>query len=206
MEIKILNDLYSDENTYFLIKNGECIVVDPGNDFEKIKSFSEDLKIKYIFLTHCHYDHISAAPELIELTGALLCCTEECAANIANPNINLTEFGLGRKMSINNVDIILNDEAEFDFNGEKIKIIKTPGHTNCSTCFLFGDNLISGDTIFQRNVGRWDLPTGDGRILVKTIKNKIFTLDENINVYPGHGSKTSIGYEKKFNLFIKQED
>ena len=122
MEIKILNDLYSDENTYFLIKNGECIVVDPGNDFEKIKSFSEDFKIKYIFLTHCHYDHISAAPELIELTGALLCCTEECAENIANPNINLTEFGLGRKMSINNVDIILDDEAEFDFNGEKIKI------------------------------------------------------------------------------------
>ena len=81
--------------------------------------------------------------------------------------------------------------------------MKTPGHTNCSTCFLFGDNLISGDTLFQRNVGRWDLPTGDGRILVNTIKNKIFNLDEDINVYPGHGSKTSIGYEKKFNLFIK---
>jgi len=203
MEIKILNDLYSDENTYFLIKNGECIVVDPGTGFDKIKSFSEDIEIKYIFLTHCHYDHISAVPEIISETGAKLCCTSECAENIKNSDINLTEFGLGRKLCIENVDIILKEEEVFDFNGEIITTIKTPGHTSCSTCFMFGDNLISGDTVFLRNVGRWDLPTGDGRQLVKTIKDKIFTLDENLNIYPGHGAKTSVGYEKKFNLFIK---
>ncbi len=199
MEIKILNDLYSDENTYFLIENNKAIVIDPGSSFEKTEKFAEGIDIEYIFLTHCHYDHITCANELKEKYNAKVCCTKECEENVKNPNVSLTLMGLGKKLIVD-ADIILDED--FDFYGNKIKIIKTPGHTSCSTVFLAGENLFSGDTIFYQNVGRWDLPTGDGDTLVSSIREKIYTLPENINIYPGHGKSTSVEYEKKYNMYV----
>ena len=203
MQIKILNDLYTDENTYFLIEDGQAIVIDPGTNYEKIKEFSKDFEIKYIFLTHCHYDHISAVNEIVAETGAKICCSKECQEHIKDINISLTKMGLGVPLIIDNADIILSDGEEFDFNNTKIKAIKTPGHTSCSTCYLMEDNLFSGDTLFFQNVGRWDLPTGNGEELIKSIKEKIYTLSDDIKVYPGHGKETTIGYEKKFNFYVK---
>ena len=84
-----------------------------------------------------------------------------------------------------------------------VKCIYTPGHTNCSVCYLFGKEMFCGDTLFLRNCGRWDLPTGNEEDLRKSVKEKIYTLDENIILHPGHGEDTSIGYEKKFNFYIK---
>ncbi len=202
MEIKILNDIYSDENTYFLIENGKAIVIDPGNTLEKTEEFSKGLDIEYIFLTHCHYDHITCVNELREKYNAKVCCTKECAENIKNPNVSLTLMGLGKRIVIEKADIILDEKTDFDFYGNKIKTIKTPGHTSCSTVFLAGENLFSGDTIFYQNVGRWDLPTGDGEILANSIREKIYTLPENTKIYPGHGKSTSVEYEKKYNMYV----
>ena len=199
MEIKILNDLYSDENTYFLIENGKAIVIDPGCSFEKTVKFADDLEIDYIFLTHCHYDHITCVNELKEKYNAKVCCSKECAENIKNPNVSLTLMGLGKKLTVD-ADIILEDE--FEFHGNIIKVIKTPGHTSCSTVYLTGENLFSGDTIFYQNVGRWDLPTGDGETLANSIREKIYTLPENVKIYPGHGKSTSVEYEKKYNMYV----
>lgn len=203
MEIKVLNDLYSDENTYFIIKNGEAIIIDPGCPFDKIKDFSENIKIKYIFLTHCHYDHISTVNDIINLTGAKVCCSKECSEHIKNINISLTKMGLGIPYVIENTDIIFDDGEKFIFNGETIKIIKTPGHTSCSVCYMINNNLFSGDTLFFQNVGRWDLPTGNGANLTSSVKEKLYILPDETIVYPGHGRKTSIGYEKKYNMYIK---
>lgn len=199
MEIKILNDLYSDENTYFLVENGKAIVIDPGSSFEKTVKFAEGIDIEYIFLTHCHYDHITCVNELREKYNAKVCCTKECAENIKNPNVSLTLMGLGKKVTIE-ADLILDEE--FDFYGNIIKVLKTPGHTSCSTVFFMGENLFSGDTIFYQNVGRWDLPTGDGETLGNSIREKIYTLPENVKIYPGHGKSTSVGYEKKYNMYV----
>ena len=205
MEIKVLNDLYTDENTYFIIENHEAIVIDPGVSYEKILSNIYDIKIKYILLTHCHYDHIGSVNKLISCFDAKICCTEECAENIKNVNISLTQMGLGKPEIIENAHIIFNDGDEFDFSGNKIKVIKTPGHTSCSVCYMIEDNLFTGDTLFFQNVGRWDLPTGNGETLIKSIKEKIYSLDDDITVYPGHGNKTSVGYEKKFNFYVNEK-
>lgn len=201
MEIRVLNNIYTDENTYFLIKDGKAIVIDPGESYEKIMDFAKNIKIEYVFLTHCHYDHITAANDLRK-NGALLCATKECAENIKNPINNLSGLWLDEKIIINGADIILTEEEVFKFHGTDIKTIKTPGHTNCSSCFLAKNKLFSGDTLFFQTTGRCDLPTGSIISLQNSIKNKLYILDDNTEVYPGHGRKTSIGYEKKFNLSV----
>lgn len=203
MEIKILSDIYMDENTYFVIKNGKALVIDPGSSAEMVLEYAGDCEIKYIFLTHCHYDHIKGALKLRELTGAKICATGECAENIKNPAINLSGAWLDSEIIIENTDIILSEEEDFDFEGITVKTIKTPGHTNCSSVFLMGNTLFSGDTLFLQTTGRWDLPTGDEKILRNSILNRLYTLDDEITVYPGHGKKTTIGYEKKFNLVCR---
>lgn len=201
MEIKILNDINMDENAYFLIENNKAIVIDPGSSFEKTVDFIKGFDVEYIFLTHCHFDHITCVNELREKYNAKVCCTSECAENIKNPHISLTITG--NYESIEDVDIILDEKEDFEFYGNKIKTIKTPGHTTCSTVFKMGENLFSGDTIFYQNVGRWDLPTGDGKELIKSIKEKIYTLPEETTIYPGHGKSTTVGYEKKYNMFVR---
>ena len=183
MEIKILNDFNMDENTYFLIEKDKAIVIDPGSTLEKTEEFSKGIQIEYIFLTHCHYDHLKCVNELREKYKAKLCCTKECAENLKNPHISLTLTGMWKSLVIDNVDVILEEDKDFEFYGNKIKTIKTPGHTSCSTVFLEGDNLFSGDTIFYQNVGRWDLPTGNGEEIKKSIKEKIYTLPEETKIF-----------------------
>lgn len=203
MEIKVLTDIYMDENAYFIIDNNNAIVIDPGSYAEDVINFAKDINIKYIFLTHCHYDHIKGVRKLREITGAEICVTSECAENIKNPDINLSGAWLDEKIVIENPENILSENTDFIFEDIQIKTIKTPGHTNCSTCFIIGNDLFSGDTLFLQTTGRWDLPTGDEDTLRKSIKEKLYTLNDNINVYPGHGKKTSIGYEKKFNFLVR---
>ena len=207
MKFKRIENYKTSENSYIVYdevsKNG--FVIDPGCKTEDIlKAAAEDeINIKYVFLTHCHYDHIEYMEDLREKTSALLVCSKNCADNIKNPMINLSQMGLGYKIIAKDAEIVLDDNEDFKIDGINVKCIYTPGHTNCSACFMVENELFCGDTLFLRNCGRWDLPTGDEMTLVKSVKEKIYTLDENINLHPGHGEKTTIGYEKKFNFFIK---
>ena len=98
----------------------------------------------------------------------------------------------------------MGDNEEFNIDGLNIKCILTPGHTNGGACFLInGKKLFSGDTLFLRSIGRSDLPTGNPIELINSIEKRLYKLDDDIEVFPGHGGKTLIGYEKKFNMFIK---
>ena len=207
MKFKRIENYKTSENSYIVYdevsKNG--FVIDPGCETEDIlKAAAEDeINIKYVFLTHCHYDHIEYMEDLREKTSALLVCSKNCADNIKNPMINLSQMGLGYKIIAKDAEIVFDDNEDFKIDGISVKCIYTPGHTNCSACFMVENEMFCGDTLFLRNCGRWDLPTGDEMTLVKSVKEKIYTLDENINLHPGHGEKTTIGYEKKFNFFIK---
>lgn len=208
MKIKTLNNYYNDENTYIVYdentKNG--IVIDPGYKCDGIlKSAADDgINIKYIFITHCHYDHISDLEPLREKTGAKLVSGDKGSINIGNPDINHSVSGLGYALSAKKSDIILKDNEEFIIDGLRIKCIYTPGHTNCGVCYLINyKKLFVGDTLFLRSIGRHDLPTGDAQTLVNSIKTKLYTLDDDTDVFPGHGEQTLIGYEKKFNLYVK---
>lgn len=202
-----LENYHNTENSYIVYDENTLngFVIDPGNDTDKIIKTAEDenIKIKYIFITHCHYDHIEFMELLRKKTSAPLVCGDKAAINIKDPDINLSYAGLGYEICAKNADIILNDNEEFVIDGMKIKCIYTPGHTNCSVCYLVGDDIFCGDTLFLRNCGRWDLPTGNEETLISSVKHRLYTLDENIRLHPGHGESTSIGYEKKFNFYIK---
>lgn len=206
MIIKTINNYFNDENTYIVYDetSKDGVVIDPGCGDNLINEFvnKNNISLKYILLTHCHYDHISDVKALKKKYDIKIVSGEKCAENLPNSDINLSEPGLGYKLT-ENIDIALGDNESINLSGISFKCIYTPGHTSCSVCYLCDNNLFSGDTLFLRSVGRWDLPTGDQATLEKSIPERIYTLADEINVFPGHGNKTSVGYEKKFNLFIK---
>ncbi len=209
MIIKKIIDFSTDENCYILHneKSDKCIVIDPGNSFLKLSELlkKDKLCVCAILLTHCHYDHVCAIEELKNLTNAYVIASEECKENIKNPVVNVS-YMFGENFFGDFVDKTMLDLEEIMLADMKIKCIKTPGHTNCSVCYLIENNLFSGDTLFLRTTGRWDLPTGDYNELFFSLNNKIYQMNEKIKVYPGHGNSTTIDYEKKFNMSINYQN
>ena len=205
MKIEILNNYLTDENCYLVYNNSSCIVIDPGISLDLIikKANELNVSIEYVFITHCHYDHIEYLEDLREKTGAKLVTSKNCADNIKNVNINLSAAALGKSIISKDAEIILNDNEKRSFCGMDVLCLYTPGHTNCGVCYVIENSVFVGDTLFLRNVGRCDLPTGDGNVLYKSIKEKLYTLDDDYKVYCGHGNPTTIGYEKKFNFYVK---
>ncbi len=197
----------TNENTYLVYdeetKNG--IIIDPGCKIENIEQLilENGVNLKYILLTHCHYDHIESLIPLKEKTGAKIVTGDKGNKNIGDTKKNLTLYGLGYPISEIEADIILNDGEILTLDSLDIKCIYTPGHTECSVCYLCSNELFSGDTIFLRSVGRWDLPTGDFETIESSIKDKLYTLPDKTAVHPGHGDSTTIGYEKKYNFCVK---
>ena len=207
MKIIVLENYYTSENCYLVYDENtmDGVVIDPGYKAEEIKKRAdkEGINIKYILITHCHYDHIEYLEQIREITGAPLASGDKGSENIGNPNINLTYSGLGKEIYANPSEKILSDNEEFYAGSLKIKCIYTPGHTDCGVCYLIENALFAGDTLFLRNCGRSDLPTGNQEQLAKSIRTKLYCLDDETLVFPGHGNSTSIGYEKKFNFFVK---
>ena len=206
MNIKTINSYKTDENTYIVYdENGIGFVIDPGNSDEEIINVCNGLGIiiDKIILTHCHYDHIEYLEELRAKTKAQLICSKECSKNIKQPSVNLSYLGLGREIVAKDAEIILEDNQEIKIGNINVKCIYTPGHTNGCACFVAENNIFVGDTLFLRNCGRWDLPTGDENTLVQSIKNKLYKLNDDMVVFPGHGRETTIGYEKKYNFYVK---
>ena len=204
MNIERIVSLDNDENCYILYdetKHG--VVIDPGTDgsviFEKLKSLG--VKLKYILLTHCHYDHIEGMEKLKMLTGAEVCASFECNLGIQNPTTNLSKL-FSDYIKAEPADVILSNGDEIKFGNTVLKTITTPGHTKGGVCFLAENDLFSGDTLFLRSIGRTDFPGGDFKELEKSIKEKIYTLDDDIIVHPGHGNDTKVYYEKRYNMYV----
>ncbi len=197
----------TNENTYLVFdentKNG--VIIDPGCSMEQIEKMIKEngVTVKYILLTHCHYDHIMSVVPLKEKTGAKIVTGNKGSINIGDPDINLTTYGLGYTIQGIKVDIVLEDGEELKLDGLVFKCIYTPGHTSCGVCYHIENELFCGDTLFLRSCGRWDLPTGNKEILFCSIREKLYTLPDETSVHSGHGHDTSIGYEKKFNFCVK---
>ena len=197
----------TNENTYLVYdeetKNG--IIIDPGCKIENIEQMilENGVNLEYILLTHCHNDHIESLIPLKEKTGAKIVTGDKGSKNIGDTKKNLTLYGLDYPISDIEADIILNDGETLTLDSLNIKCIYTPGHTECCVCYLCCNELFSGDTLFLRSIGRWDLPTGDFKTIERSIKEKLYTLPDETAVHPGHGDSTSIGYEKKYNFCVK---
>ncbi|MGL4873493.1 MAG: MBL fold metallo-hydrolase [Clostridium sp.] len=194
---KIITGLY-EENTYLLIDENTkaCAIVDPGDEGERIIEKIENLQInpKYIILTHAHFDHVGAVDGLMKKYSIPFYMHKNEEEYVEKDS---TVFG-----NLKKTDRFVNEGDEIALGNTVIKVIHTPGHTKGGVCYLADSKLISGDTLFNGSVGRADFPGGNMSELLSGINEKLFVLDSNIEVYPGHGPKTTIGYEKNNNPFF----
>jgi glyoxylase-like metal-dependent hydrolase (beta-lactamase superfamily II) len=190
-------------NCYVIPSDTENLVyiIDPGASPDKIanlaKSFGCDDYV--ILLTHAHIDHISAIPELMELLP------------VSQFLLHKSDLGL-YKSPANELPPIMpaletHPTPSHDFTSCDFRIIHTPGHTPGCVCYHFEsiNALFSGDTLFNNSIGRTDLPGGDGVKIIKSIREKLFTLPDDLKVFPGHGNSTMIGIERKNNPYAGLE-
>ena len=192
-------------NCYLIYReeSKETIIVDPADCGEQIfqKLQSQGFTVSSILLTHAHFDHVLGASDLRRASGAKIYALEEERPLCENSETNVSAM-VGRPCTIR-PNAYLADGQELTLAGMTCKVIATPGHTAGSCCYYFeeAEVLICGDTIFQESVGRTDLPTGSASQLVRSIRERIFTLPEETQLFPGHGDSTTVGHEKKYNPF-----
>jgi len=181
----------------------EVIFIDPADrgDYLYKKMQEKGFHIAAILLTHGHFDHIWGAEELRRLSGAQIYASEEELGLLKDPEQNVSE-DMGRSCALK-PDILLKDREEMTLAGLHFQVILTPGHTSGSCCYYFPEEntLISGDTLFQGSVGRTDFPTGSSASIKQSVREKLMILPPEVNVFPGHGEQTTIGYEKMYNPY-----
>lgn len=202
MQIKIIKTGIYQANCYFLIdeKSGEGAIIDPGDDAQRIISELKVLSvnIKYIILTHGHMDHTGAINEIRKIVKAPVYINKQ-DEDMTQKGISLfpcfSDSGYDDNIYIKDGDILKLGENE-------IKCIETPGHSPGGMSFYISNMVFTGDTLFNGSIGRTDFPGGNNETLIKSIKTKLMILDEDTIVYPGHGEKTSIGYEKSHNYYL----
>ena len=182
----------------------QCVVLDPGYSGRKIARYihNEGCKLEDVLLTHGHFDHMMGVTFLMEEAGGRLCAFEDEQAVLEDPGMNVTAMA-GSAMTLQ-ADVYFRDGQVYETAGMKFTVIHTPGHTKGSCCYYFESDkiLISGDTLFQESVGRTDLPTGSMGTLVRSVREKLLALPEDVKVYPGHGESTTIGHEREYNPFL----
>lgn len=198
---EIYKDKYIEMNSYIIDYKGECFIVDPGYQKEKIQKIiiENNLDVKGILLTHSHLDHISATDVY---NVPIYMYEKEFDLFLYMYNDLYTERDIKRTYNLDGREIIkLQDEDTIPLGDKKISFISTPGHTKGSVCYKFENNLYSGDTLFKGTVGRTDLKTGSPTDMKQSILKLMNLLDDNTVVYPAHGERTTIGIEKLTNPY-----
>jgi len=210
--LKIKSFVFSpiQENTYLLYNEfKDCLIIDPGCYFpeekDELKAFitQSGLKPQMLLNTHCHLDHVFGNKEMAETYGLTLHIHEKEKGML---DLAPTS-GLMYNMPFDNYT----GKLEYIREGDKIPLgedsleaIFAPGHSPGHICFYCAKQgfIISGDVLFNRSIGRTDLPGGDHRQLIENIKQKLFVLPDETIVYSGHGPVTTIGEEKLYNPFL----
>lgn len=193
-------------NCYILAKgqNSSAIIIDPGEDEKKIRRILDKFGLKpgIIINTHGHIDHIGCDDKF----AAPIYVHELDAPLLRNAELNLSNF-LGGGFSVTSAEVrVLRDKDIIEFEGISLEVIHTPGHTPGGICLLMKKPqdkiLFTGDSLFYRSIGRTDFPGADERKLIGAIKEKIFTLADDTEIFPGHGPSSTIGKEKQENPFL----
>ena len=207
MEYKIMKLVVGElqENCFILFdENKDAFVVDPGGSSENIIEAIDknELNIKYILLTHGHFDHVGAVAALVKKYKAPVYMSKDDRAFLESPKeVRASAFGM--QIEAADVDVFVKEGDEIPFSEGTIKVIETPGHTLGSVCYLFENYLFAGDTLFNGSIGRTDFPESDHSLMIESLK-KLKKLDDEIYVLSGHGPESQISYEKMTNPYLRQ--
>ncbi len=192
--------IFGDEST------GGAIVVDPGDEIGRIEAVLErnGLHVTGIVITHAHIDHIGGAAKLRAKTGAPVYMNENDIALRDMLDTQASWTGI-RDPEKTEIDVTVKDGDAIKLADTEFQVLHTPGHTQGSICLLVEseNRLIAGDTLFYGSIGRTDLPGGDSRRIFASIKDKLLTLDDSVEVTCGHGPCTTIGRERRANPFLR---
>lgn len=191
----------------YLLSNAEGtrgIIIDPGMNPKSLIRRIERMQIEAILLTHTHFDHIGGVDEIRKLKQCPVYVHDLEADWLGDPKKNGSGRWpeLGGPITTDPAEYALDEGQVLDFLGVKIKVFHTPGHSPGSVSFLFDQHLFGGDVLFRLSVGRTDLPGGSNQDLLQSIHGTLFDLDDAVIVYPGHGAKTTIGFEKANNPYV----
>jgi hydroxyacylglutathione hydrolase len=185
----------------------EAILIDPGDEGERIAREVKalGLDVKFIFHTHAHFDHIGASGDVKAKFGAPLCLHKDDEMIYNNLPQQGRMFGM-QFDAAPPIDRFITDEERITFGDCKVEVIHTPGHSPGGVCFRVSgpgdERIFSGDSLFQASIGRTDLWGGDTDTLLTSIRNRLFVLEDDLPVHPGHGPSTKIGIEKRTNPFL----
>lgn len=184
----------------------EGMVIDPGDHIEEILSIvgRHQLRVTMIVITHAHIDHIGGAHKLKQATGAPVYMHRDDTLLYDHLDMQAQWLGI-RTPERTSIDTEAKDGDTLAVGATGITVLHTPGHTQGSLCLWIPaeEKLVAGDTLFRDSIGRTDLPGGDGRLILRSIHDKLMPLPEQTEVVPGHGPNTTIGREKQFNYFLQ---
>lgn len=194
-------------NAYLLMnEEGKGIIIDPGmNPGALIKRINNlNLEIEAIVLTHAHFDHMGGVDEVRKLKGCPVYLHDLESEWLTSPKLNgsLNWSQMTGPLSTDAAEYDLADGQQLELIGHRFDVYHTPGHSPGSVSLLCGNDLFAGDVLFRLGVGRTDLYGGRERDLMDSIHNKLFVLKDEVKVYPGHGPRTTIGYERSNNPYV----
>lgn len=184
------------------IETGDMAVIDCG--YECPELLNEILgrqmgKLKYILLTHGHFDHISGVNWLKSKINSEVCIGVKDSDFTSDPELSVLNISLGNRAFT--ADTLLHDGDVLTLGATKIKVMETPGHTVGGVCYIADNNMFCGDTLFMESVGRTDLPTGSPKELMKSLR-KLATIKNDMKLFPGHGDNSTLDHEKRNNIYM----